>query len=883
MDKNNYIEAVMDRLSQELPTSQLSLVRSFTELFWMRTLDEDLLSRSIEEATNITLDCWRRLDGHSGDKVGFLLSNPSPTSDDLQASRTVVQVTAPNMPFMVDSVLMALSHDGLITHLLTNVVFAIQRAEDGAITDISSDLEHANRELLVYAEIDRLDDSELQPLYERLESMARELQAVVADYGPMKQVIERILHDLKETPPPLPPAEIEEGTAFLEWMLANHFTFLGYREFAYHDDLIRQVGSALGMLRVRSAASERSMADQPLETREFLLTPALLTFSKSGTKSQVHRPAYPDYVGIKRFDAQGNVIGEIGFLGLYTSRVYKEFPERIPHVRQKVARVVARSGLDPNGFDGKVLAEVLATYPRDELLQISEQALYENAMVITDIHERRRVRVFPRYDAYGLFVTVLVFMPRDLFNTQVRLNLQDLLMTTFSAEDADYDAYLSESILVRLQYNLRIGHGSRPHVDRIDLEHRIVSMIGDWASELNAALLDRFGAAKGRALKKVYHDAFPAGYREEFATVIAVDDIAAIEAMGADVTLSTRFYRDVQDPENALHLKIYHFGEPLPLSDVIPKLENMGLRIYGEHPYAVSRDSQPEISVHDFELEFDGELDLGEVNEEFDSAFVRAWRGELEDDGYNRLILTAGLTWRQISVLRAYAQYMKQIRFGFSQAFISDTLDQHRTITADLIEYFELKFDPNTDHGAEVTALHARMLASFEGVALLNEDRVLRKFLELLDATQRTNYFRTNDDGQHRPFIALKFAPAEIANMPRPVPLFEIFVSSADFEGLHLRGGPIARGGLRWSDRREDFRTEVLGLVKAQVVKNAVIVPTGAKGGFVLKGAREGVDCYRDFIRGLLDTTDNIIEGEVVRPPDVKALDADDPYLVVAA
>lgn len=691
MNKAEYLQAVVDCFNDDwdepLPDPEKELLATFTKLFWARTLDEDLLSREVRETAGITLDCWHRLGDHDGQQVNILLSNPASTTHKIQGGRTVVLVTAPNMPFMVDSILMALSHDGLITDLLTNVVFAVERASDGKITDISADLGHANRELLIYAEIDRLDDVELPPLYSRLQAMARELEVVVADYAPMKQVVEGVLHDLRSAPPPLPESDVEEGCAYLEWMLANHFTFLGYREFAYRDGLIKQVGSALGMLRVRSSASERNLEDQPPETREFLLAPALLTFSKSGTKSQVQRPAYPDYVGVKRFDEDGNVIGEVGFLGLYTSRVYKEFPERIPHVRKKVSRVMRESGLDPHGFDGKVLAEILTTFPRDELVQSSEQDLYETAMAITDIHERRRVRVFPRYDAYGLFVTVLVYMPRDLFNTQVRLKLRDLLMDTFGAEDADYDAYLSESILVRLQYNLRIGHGSRPQVDRVELETQIAGLIGDWVSELNAALLERFGAAEGRVLKLVYNDGFPAGYRDEFPVAVAIDDIAAIESLDEHNQLSTRFYLSADDSVT-LRLKIYHQGTPLPLSDVVPKLENMGLRIVGEHPYTISRINRQEVSVHDFELDYAAEFDLVSTGVEFNEAFVRTWEGALEDDSYNRLVLTAGLTWRQISVLRAYAQYMKQIRYDFSQTFISNTLDQYRSIAADLIRYF---------------------------------------------------------------------------------------------------------------------------------------------------------------------------------------------------
>lgn len=880
MNKQAYMESLLNRLQLRVAEDEYPLLQKFAELFWSRTPEEDLADRDTSDAAGITVSCWQRLRDHSGDEVSILLSNPARARDGWESGHTVVLVTAPNMPFMVDSVLMALSHDGLVTHLLNNIVVGVDRDEEGLIVDLSAELDHPNRELLIYAEIDQLEDADLPPLYKRLETMAVELQAAVADYEPMKNAVSTVLEDLRNTPPPLPAEEIEEGIAFLEWMLNNHFTFLGYREFEYHNGAIRQTEPAYGIQRVRSAASERNIDDQPQDTRDFLLAPTLLTFSKSGTKSLVHRPAYPDYVGVKRFGPDGNVLGEIGFIGLYTSRVYKELPENIPHVRRKVRSVIERSGLDPNGFDGKVLAEVLATYPRDELVQIEEQELFENSMIITDIHERRRVRVFPRYDAYGLFVNVLVFLPRDLFNTQVRIRLHELLVETFDAEDADYDAHLSESILVRLQYNLRIGHGSRPYVDRIELEQEIAQLIGDWVADLNAALLDKFGANRGKRLRKEYAEAFNAGYREEFSVAMAVDDVEAIEELNEQMPLATRFCRQPEDPDSTLRLKIYHLGDPLPLSDVVPKLENMGLRIITEHPYFVERATTPLVSVHNFDLHFDGDIDLDAVSQDFNQGFVGAWHGEIEDDSYNRLILTAGLSARQVSILRAYAQYMKQIRFGFSQAFFSDTLYKHHTIASDLVAFFEARFDPDQDRSTD--ELRAGIIAALDNVSLLNEDRILRRFVEVMEATQRTNYFRS-EDGQPRTFLALKFTPTSISNIPRPVPMFEIFVSSPDFEGVHLRGGPIARGGLRWSDRLEDYRTEVLGLVKAQVVKNAVIVPTGAKGGFVIKGSREGVSCYRDFIRGLLDTTDNIVDGEVVTPPGVRAYDGEDPYLVVAA
>ncbi len=883
MPDTAYIDRLQKRIALRLKGAELPLVQSFAAVFWQRNPEEDLASRDLDDDAGATIEALRRLRDRAADEVTIAVMNPQSSRDGWGCAHTVAIVAAPNMPFMVDSLLMALSHDGSVTHHLNNVVLQVDRDDGGAVTALSENQQGNNRELLAYAEIDRLEDDELEALQSKLADIVVDLQAAVEDFRLMKAQVQAIIEDLEAHPPPLESAEVKEGIAFLQWLLADHFTFLGYREFSYADNQIQQTGTALGLQRIRRAASSRSLAEQPERTRSFLLEPRLLSFSKSGTRSRVHRPAYPDYVGIRRFDAEGNVTGELGLLGLYTSGVYWEFPERIPVLRRKVASVLTRSGLDPTGFDGKVFAQVVRTYPRDELFQIDEDALLETALAITDIHERRQVRVFTRFDSYGLFATTLVYMPRDLFSTAVRVRLHDLLVEVFDAEDADHDILLSESILVRVQFNLRIRPGSRPGVERKALEARISQLIRDWHSELSSALTQHFGESQGRRLHLKYADAFTAGYAERYDARAAADDIADLESLGDVTPLATRLYRLPEDPADTVRLKLFHRGPPLPLSDVVPTLENLGLRVLNEFPYPVTAQGAPAASIHAYRLDTNVPLDVSAVAADFNDAFVRIWQRQVEDDGFNRLILNAGLSWRQANVLRAYAQYIKQIRFGFSQQFISDTLYKHTDIAVHLVTFFEQRFEPAADADEAVNvALHEAIVNSLEEVELLNEDRILRRILEVMEATQRTNYF-VGSAAEPRPVLSLKLIPASISDIPRPVPAYEIFVSAPHVEGVHLRGGSIARGGLRWSDRLEDYRTEVLGLVKAQVVKNAVIVPTGAKGGFVTKTNRNGADCYRDFIRGLLDVTDNLVDGAVVPPEDVKVLDAPDPYLVVAA
>ncbi|MEM8767277.1 MAG: NAD-glutamate dehydrogenase [Pseudomonadota bacterium] len=878
-----YLSALQRQIALRLPEPERDLVSEFARLSFERVAVADITDRSAEDDASAIIYTWKRFQRRDTEAVQIDVINPVHARDGWQSRHTTVWIMIRDMPFVVDSTLLALSQNGQITHYLNNVVFGVDRAEDGTITGLSTDIKHPNRELLFYAEVDRLADADLPALKSRLEEMISDLTAAVGDFSAMKAKLKEVVDATAVAAQALD--DVEESLAFLEWLAHDNFTFLGFREFEYAGDCIRQVGDPLGVLRRRGRASERKLSEQPERTRSFLLEPTVLTFSKSGTRSRVHRPAYPDYVGIKRFDDAGNVVGEYGFLGLYTSRVYRQDPWDIPVVRRKVTDVMSRSGFDPGGFDGKVLAHLLATYPRDELFQIDAEELLQNSVSITNIHERRLIRIFTRVERYGLFVNCMVYLPRDLFNTHARMRIERLLRTTFEAEDLDYDIHLSESIQLRLQYTIRIRPGSEVAFDPAQLERQISELISDWNTELGAAFLVAFGEARGRKYQRDYADAFPAGYRERYSPRAAADDVASIEQLSSAHPLLTRFYHLPEDADDRLRLKVFHLGGPLPLSDLISKLENMGLVVIEESPHRVQKASGAVVSIHDFLLIYQERIDLVEVGPRFNEAFERVWTGQVEDDGFNRLVLSAGLGWRQVTVLRAYARYLQQIRFGFSQPFISDTLVTHSTISRLLLRCFEARF--RVEEGQNnAPKLQAQILGALEDVALLNEDRILRRILDLINATKRTNYF-CFEDGAPRPYLSFKLTPAEIPDMPRPLPAYEIFVCGPHFEGVHLRGGNIARGGLRWSDRLEDYRTEVLGLVKAQIVKNGVIVPTGAKGGFVLKEirgeTRDVVVCYRQFISGLLDLTDNLVDGAVVPPESVIRYDGDDPYLVVAA
>jgi glutamate dehydrogenase len=892
-DKTAFCDNLFRSFESRVDDVERRIAIDFARRFWARVPPEHIEERDPHDASGASLICWHAFRERARDDVQITVINPEYERDGWGSEHTAIIIVHPNMPFITDSVLMELTHNDRTTHHLQNVVFRPERDRQGHLTGF--DGEPRGAEVLIYAEIDRLDPAELEPLRIRLGTILANVRIVVADFEAIKARLAEITRSLREVPQPVSEDELLESLAFLEWLPQNNFTFLGYREFDFREGMIRQLpGTALGLLRNRAPANERRIDQLPQDTQLFLREPALLTFSKAGTRTRVHRPAYPDYIGIRRFDESGRVVGECGLLGLYTSPVYTERPHRIPIVRRKVANVRARSGLDPRGFDGKVLAHVLDTYPRDELFQTTENELFETAMAVTHIHERRRTSVFIRRDRYGLFYTCLLYMPRDVYTTQLRMAIQRLLVETFEGRDSTFTTFFSESILVRVHFTIRVAPTADPEPDLERLRRRIIEMARDWTQEVRRTLIAEFGEASGARLAAAYGHAFPAGYREHNPARIAVADIRDLERLTEAAPLRLRLYRVPGEAEDRVHLKVFHFGEPLPLSDVLPTLEHMGLVVLGEHPSVVETAAEEDrearrFSIQAFELSHHLPFALDEVASRFEDAFLRAWRLETDDDSLNRLILAASLSWREVVVLRAYARYMKQTRLGFSQEFISDTLVAHPRTAEALIAHFEARFDPERDDDGADT--RAAVLARLEHVSLLNEDRILRRFLELIDATDRTSFFQRDADGEFKETLAFKIAPRRLAAIPHPVPRFEVFVFSTRTEGVHLRTGPIARGGLRWSDRLEDYRTEILGLLKAQVVKNAIIVPTGAKGGFIVRRppadraalAEEGVRCYRMFIAGLLDITDNIVEGRTVPPPCVRRHDGDDPYLVVAA
>jgi glutamate dehydrogenase len=691
------------------------------------------------------------------------------------------------------------------------------------------------------------------------------------------------------------------------------------------DELRARPDTGLGILRpdpdADPDAPSRSFARVPAELRRSSPPAVPLVLTKAAARATVHRPAALDYVGVKRYDSDGSVIGERRFLGLYTSTTHKAPTAEIPVLRRTVAEVKKRAGFAAASHDAKALAEVIEALPRLELLEVTPAELYDTALGILALQERQRVRLFVRRDRFGRHWSCLVYVPLDRYTQAVRHRITDILLTAFAGTGFEYSAQVGESVLARLHFVVHTDPGARQNYlapgstpDFEALEARIAQATRSWADDLSGALLEGYGEERGLALLRRYGGAFPAAYREDFPARAAVADIGHMESLTptnpaperGSIALSLAQPLEPIAGENGsglLRFKLFAAGRPLPLSDVLPLLENMGVRVLDQRPYEVRLAANGEadddvVWIHDFGLRPpDGGLEADGVKGIFTEAFAATWRGEAENDGFNRLVLAAGLTGREVGVLRAYSKYLRQVGSAFSQSYMERTLTANPHIARLLVELFHARFDParQPDPDDEASVLTKRLEASIDAVAGLDEDRILRSFLALVQATLRTNWFRRAGAAGHP--VAFKLDPSQVPDLPLPRPRYEIFVSSPRVEGVHLRGGRVSRGGLRWSDRQEDFRTEVLGLMKAQMVKNAVIVPVGAKGGFVMKRPPAGQEkpaqrealsaevaaCYRDFVSALLDVTDNIIDGEVVRPPAVVTYDGDDPYLVVAA
>lgn len=894
------LQEIINRLKTPL-TNNLSAqtckeVICFAEHFYKFAALDELAAWSEETLYGSSVAAWNFIQNFDTSTPKLRVFNPDINQDGWQSSHTVIQVLSADLPLLIDSIRVLLNHRNLTLHTLHNAIFTVQRNAQGQLETLTSATEsNQQAEALVVIEIDAvIDEQERNQLQAELAAILSEVRLAVTDFTAMQSQAIALSASLKQA------AEqnlklgneiisLNEASDFFSWIADQHFIYLGYDEHRLEEvggkqQLTKLANSELGLLKL-SDGSQLSCNSQDL-----------ITFAKAPATTRVHRAAYPDQIIVKTFDATGKITGAQRFIGLYTPAVYNKIPRDIPILRKKVTSLVKNVGMQPRSHNGRQLLQILDTYPRDDLFQISLEELTATALSIFNLRERRKTRVFIHQDQLSKLYSVLVYLPKDTFSTDLQLKTQKLLAELLDAEFVDFNIYISAATLCRMQFILRFNQDTAAVYDLAAIEQQVIQATSSWEDALHSALSKEQGEASANQLARLYRQGFSAAYCEDFTPHYAVKDIQFIEALNEQQPLGMNLYNRL-DAADQLGFKLFHKDQPLYLSDVLPLLENLGLRVLGERPYKIKR-NESNHWIHDFSLQLalgnNNPIDLAAVKTNFQTAFLQTWLGQSESDAFNKLILAAQLDWRHIAMLRGYARYMKQIGATYSQDFIAATLVNQAAITRQLVELFELRFNPDlTPETTAQTTCIATIKAALEGVSSLNEDRILRRYLELIQATLRTNFYQQDEAGNPKAAISYKLKPSAISNIPQPAPMFEVFVSSPRVEGVHLRYGQAARGGLRWSDRHEDFRTEVLGLVKAQQVKNAVIVPVGAKGGFICKQMpinpdreafmAEGIACYKTFISCLLDITDNLVKGEVIPPQRLVRHDGDDTYLVVAA
>ena len=833
------------------------------------------------------------------------------------AAITVIQLINDDMPFLVDSVMGEILERGLDVQLVLHPVLLVERDQRRKIAGLqrageNGDASLYERESFLQIHIAQMDGgADVKDLVRALDDILEEVKTVVADWRPMMKRLERAIMAYTDVPPAVPVSELAEAVQFLRWLVDKNFTFLGMAALAFVGGVQRGrlepvAGSGLGILRdedVRVLRRGRDMVRMTPEIRQFFLSPSPLIISKANVRSRVHRRAHMDYVGVKIYGENGEFSGELRIVGLFTSSAYTKSVRTIPVIRHKVDTVMRSSGFSPDGQAGKALQNVLETYPRDELFQIGTAQLLDFAIAIQQLDLRPRVRVLPRLDEFDRFVSVLVYLPRSGFSTDGQERIGAFLADTYRGRVSAVYPFFPEGPLVRIHYIIGRYDGNTPVREIAFLEDEITTIIRTWPDRLERRIKRELQPGLAAKLRPVYRDAFPAAYQESVAVERALEDIANIEKLTPENPVAIDFYRRRVQSPRTVRVTLYNLEDSIPLSRRVPIFENLGFSVIDESSYTITprrEEGAAEISLHDMVLRTqDGEaLHLADHKERLEEAFLAVWRNQASDDPYNRLVLKAGMACREAAVMRAYGSYLRQIRAPYGQPYLADTLVRHESLAGKLIALFRRRFDPDAAAVAKGAAQSEQALAAgiesaLEDIPSLDEDRIIRHFLNLIVNTLRTNFYQRGEDGSLPATISFKFDSARIDGAPDPRPFAEIFVSSPRVEGIHLRGGMVARGGLRWSDRHQDFRTEILGLAKAQQVKNTVIVPTGSKGGFVPKwlpeaGSREdvmaeGVAAYKIFINALLEITDNLVAGKVAPPGRVLRHDGDDPYLVVAA
>jgi glutamate dehydrogenase len=916
--KSDLVDRLASEAQKRVGDEQAESAEKFIRRYFALVSPDDIIYTSFETLLGGALSLWQFGDIRPVGAPKVRLFNPTVETNGWGLEHTVIEIVNDDMPFLVDSVSAEVTRLGRSIHLLLHPVVRVRRGAGSKRAELQSTQEakiDAIVESYMHVEIDQESDSaELEAMRTSLERVLHDVRAAVTDWQAMRGQLRADVAELEHLKLPMPQEEVAEAREFLQWLDEGNFILLGFRRYGFetrddNDYLPPVLASGLGILReFRKESSARPLAPLTREFSEYARTKDLLIITKANSRSTVHRNVPLDRIGIKRYDDNGNLTGEDRFLGLFTSAAYSRSVREIPMLRLKATRTIERAGLDPHSHNGKALVDIIETFPRDEFFQITDAQLYDIARGILLLQERHRVALFTRKDVFERFVSCYVFVPRDQNTVEFREKAKQILEEQLNGRETAIYEHVTDAPLARILFVVKTTPGAIPETD----EKRIEAMLSDaartWGDRLLDTLCHRHGEEEGIELQRRYKRAFSAAYSERFTAEAALYDIQHIEEVLDDGRLVVDLYRHKTD-ERQFHCKIIHSGPPVPLSDIMPRLENMGLKVLAEEPYEVHPlGAASVVRIRDFSLAAEGmQDDLSPIKQKFQETFVRVWNREAENDGFNRLVITAELEWHEAVVLRAYSKYIRQIGVNVSEQLIQQTLSAHSDIARTLIQLFQTHFDPSlgsatlrgTSMASEgVTGRHlaaggirAQIEDALDRVKNPDEDRILRLYLTLIEATLRTNYYQRDANGNRKPYLSFKLDSQSIRELPLPRPMFEISVYSPSMEGIHLRAGKVARGGIRWSDRREDFRTEILGLMKAQNVKNVVIVPMGSKGGFVVKNPssdrptfqKEGVAAYQTLLRGMLDITDNLRGADVIPPRDVVRRDADDPYLVVAA
>ncbi|WP_445680482.1 NAD-glutamate dehydrogenase [Radicibacter daui] len=899
--KRDLISAVIERIHTRLGKGKATTAEAFVERFFRNVGADDMAARGAEHLYGAALSLWQLAAQRKAGQHRLKVFTPRTDEHGWRAGHTVIEIVQEDMPFLVDSVTQEMDRRGITVHMVIHPVLEVTRNAKGELTAIA-DAGDGPRESLMYLEIDEISsEAILADIEQALEGVLGDVRAAVADWQQMRSEALALADRLEKTKLSLPEAEISEACAFLRWAADDSLTFLGYREVDYEadGDVTRPriiPGSGLGILKDEArllfdgSRSITPVGDDNGEGR-------LLEIEKANHRSTVHRGVLLDVVSVERFDEQGKAVGAALFVGLFTSRAYSQSPRLIPYLRRKVAAVEARAGFATQGHARKALAHVLETYPRDELFQISEDDLLRISLGVLRLQDRKRVALFTRHDRYNRFVSCFVYVPRERLDNDLTDTMGDILAEGFGGDISAFAMALDEGVLARLHFVVSLGAGAVSEPDIDEIERQLIEAGKSWSDGLKLALIEARGEEQGLSLFGRYSSAFAAAYTEIHTPDQAVSDIERIEKTLASGHLGMNLYRPLEADESELYFKIYHQSGPVPLATVMPMLVDMGVKVVSTIPYEVELDGGT-IWIHDFRMQLPegANVDLARVREPFHHTFIRVWEGEMESDGFNRLVIGAGLDWRDVTLVRAFAKYLQQARLPYSLALVMDVLSQYPQAAELTCRLFDALLNPGLEGNREDIAqeLQHEFDQTLDSVTNLDADTILRRFNNMVRACLRTNFWQPDEKGEPKSYVSFKLDSSQITGLPAPRPWREIFVYSARVEAIHLRGGTVARGGLRWSDRREDFRTEILGLMKAQMVKNAVIVPVGSKGGFVVKRPpapsegrdafmAEGIACYRIFMSGLLDITDNLKAGDIIPPAHVLRRDRDDPYLVVAA